>query len=263
MDPVFEFTAGSAAVLVSIPHDGRLIPPEIAGRMTERAQRIPDTDWHMGRLYDFTTALGASVLAAQYSRYVVDLNRDPAGGALYPGADNTEIVPSTTFDREPIYSAGQEPDAGAIAGRIERYWRPYHDRLAQAISEMRDRFGHVVVFDAHSIRSVVPRFFEGTLPDFNFGTASGASTDAGLAARTFAVLDRADGFTAADNGRFTGGYITRHYGDPAGGVHLIQLELSQRTYMNETDPFDYRPDRAATVQPVLREMLQAILDWAK
>lgn len=263
MDPVFEFTAGRAAVLLSIPHDGRLIPPEIAARMFGRALRIPDTDWHIGRLYDFANALGASVLAARYSRYVVDLNRDPAGEALYPGADNTEIVPSTTFEREPIYHARSEPDAAEIVRRIERYWRPYHDRLAAAIAEIRARFGHVVVFDAHSIRSVVPRFFDGVLPDFNFGTASGASADAGLAARAFAVLDRADGFTAADNGRLTGGYITRHYGDPAGGVHTIQLELSQRTYMSETDPFDYRPERAGLVQPVLREMLAAMLDWAK
>ncbi len=261
-EPVYAFSAGTAPVLVSIPHDGRLIPPEIGGRMTGEALRIPDTDWHVGRLYDFAGMMGASVLAARYSRYVVDLNRNPAGEALYPGADNTEIVPSSTFDRAPIYRAGEAPDEAEIAVRVRDYWQPYHDRLGTEIAALKDRYGRAVVFDAHSIRSVVPRFFEGTLPDFNFGTASGASADAGLAARAFAVLDAAAGYTAADNGRFTGGYITRRYGAPEDGVHAIQLELSQRTYMDEIYPFDYRPDLAGTVQPILRDLLAAILEWA-
>ena len=263
MDPTYAFTAGTAPVLVSIPHDGRLIPPEIRSRMTAQALRIPDTDWHVDRLYDFAAAMGASVLVARYSRYIVDLNRDPAGTALYPGADNTEIVPSTTFDRAPIYRAGAEPDDAEIAARVRDYWRPYHDRLDAEATALRDRHGRVVVFDAHSIRSVVPRFFAGVLPDFNFGTVSGASADGGLAARAFAVLDAAAGYTAADNGRFTGGYITRHYGAPADGVHAIQLELSQRTYMDETHPFDYRPDRADAVRPVLRDLLATILAWVR
>ena len=231
--------------------------------MTEAALRIPDTDWHIRRLYEFAGTLGASVLATEYSRYVVDLNRDPAGDALYPGADNTEIVPTSTFDREPIYKAGESLEDVEIAQRIETYWRPYHDRLAAELAALTDRHGYAVVLDAHSIRSVVPRFFEGTLPDFNFGTASGASANEALAARAFAELPHAAGFTSANNGRFTGGYITRHYGDPAQGVHTIQLELSQRTYMNEAHPFEYRPDLAGAVQSILRELLTALLDWAR
>ncbi len=262
-EPVYTFAAGATALLVSIPHDGRVIPPEIGDRMTGEALRIPDTDWHVGRLYDFAHGLGASVLAARYSRYVVDLNRDPAGEALYPGADNTEIVPLSTFEREPVYRAGAEPDTPEIAERIRLYWRPYHDRLGAEIARLKDRYGQVVVFDAHSIRSVVPRFFAGVLPDFNFGAASGASADADLARRAFAVLDGATGFTAADNGRFTGGFITRHYGAPGDGVHTIQLELSQRTYMDESHPFHYRPDLARSVKPVLRALLAEMLDWAR
>ena len=261
-EDIFDFTPGTAPLLVSIPHDGRSIPDDIAARMTDAALRIPDTDWHVGRLYDFAGELGAGVLAARQSRYVVDLNRDPGGEALYPGADNTEIVPLGTFDREPIYRPGEAPDAEETAERIARFWRPYHDRLAAGIAALRERHGLAVLFDAHSIRSVVPRFFEGALPDFNFGTARGASADPGLAASAFRVLDSAEGYTAVDNGRFTGGYITRRYGAPADGVHAIQLELSQRTYMDEAYPFDYRPDLARRVRPVLRDLLGAMVDWA-
>ena len=260
---IYDFTPGTTPLLVSIPHDGRSIPGDIADRMTEEALRIPDTDWHVGRLCDFALGLGAGVLAARHSRYVVDLNRDPEGRALYPGADNTEIVPLRTFDREPIYRDGAAPDAAETGERIARFWRPYHERLAGEIAALRERHGVAVLFDAHSIRSVVPRFFDGTLPDFNFGTARGTSADAGLAASAFRVLASADGYSAVDNGRFTGGYITRRYGAPADGVHAIQLELSQRTYMNETHPFDYRPDLARRVRPVLCQMLAAMIDWAR
>lgn len=260
-DAIFDFTPGTTPLLVSIPHDGRSIPDDIAARMTDAALRIPDTDWHVGRLYDFAGELGAGVLAARHSRYVVDLNRDPEGQALYPGADNTEIVPLDTFDREPIYRPGAAPDADETGERIARFWRPYHERLASEIAALRQRHGHAVLFDAHSIRSVVPRFFEGTLPDFNFGTARGASADAGLAAAAFRALAAAEGYSAVDNGRFTGGYITRRYGTPADGVHAIQLELSQRTYMDEAHPFAYRADLADGVRPVLRELLAAMIDW--
>ena len=259
----FDFTPGTLPVLVSIPHDGRDIPDDIAARMTPEALEIPDTDWHMRRLCGFAAGLGASVLAARRSRYVVDLNRDPDGAALYPGADNTEIVPLSTFDRESIYRAGAEPDPGEVADRIERFWQPYHRRLAGELAALRERHGRAVLFDAHSIRSAVPRFFDGTLPDFNFGTARGASADPGLAAAAYRVLDSAAGYTAVDNGRFTGGYITRRYGAPDEGVHAIQLELAQRTYMDESRPYGYRPDLAASVRPVLRDLLGAMIDWAR
>ena len=262
-DDIYDFMPGTTPVLVSIPHDGRTIPEGIAARMTDEALRIPDTDWHVGRLYDFAGELGAGVLAARHSRYVVDLNRDPSGAALYPGADNTEIVPLRTFDREPVYRDGAAPGEAEIEERVAGFWQPYHDRLAAEIGALRERHGVAILFDAHSIRSVVPRFFEGTLPDFNFGTARGTSADAALAASAFRALDSAEGYSAVDNGRFTGGYITRSYGAPADRVHAIQLELSQRTYMDEAYPFGYRPDLADAVKPVLREMLAAMVGWAR
>lgn len=259
----YRFEAGTVPLLVSVPHDGQNVPEEIAARMTDTAREIPDTDWHVQRLFGFAGELGASVLAATHSRYVVDLNRNPAGDALYPGAENTEIVPLTMFDRDTIYQPGEAPDDAEVAERVATYWQPYHDKIAAEIDRIRETFGFAVLFDAHSIRSEVPRFFEGRIPDLNFGTASGASANPGLASRAFNVLDTAEGYSAVLDGRFTGGYITRHYGAPADDVHTMQLELSQRTYMNEPHPFEYRPDLAASLIPVLRALIEEVLAWTR
>jgi N-formylglutamate deformylase len=189
---------------------GREIPADIGANLTAEALALPDTDWHIRDLYGFAAGLGATITSARYSRYVVDLNRDASGKSLYPGADTTEVCPTSTFRQEPIYQHGQR--------RLDLYWLAYHQELERAIVETRDRFGAVLLFDAHSISSVLPRFFESRLPDFNLGTADGASADADLTDRMFGVLDTADGYTAILNGRFKGGYITRHYSDPANNI---------------------------------------------
>ena len=261
--PAIDIRTGDAPLIVNVPHDGRDIPADINATMTTEALALPDTDWHIRDLYDFATELGATITSARYSRYVVDLNRDPSGVSLYPGADTTEICPSSTFRQEPIYTDGTPLADGEVARRIDTYWQPYHVELARVIAETRDKFGAVVLFDAHSIGSELPRFFEGRLPDFNFGTADGASADAALTDAMFGVLDAADGYTSVLNGRFKGGYITRHYGDPANSVHAVQLEMAQYAYMEEDPPFRYAPDRANAVRPVLRDMLQAGLDWVR
>jgi N-formylglutamate amidohydrolase len=263
MTDLYRFTPGTTPVLISIPHAGTDIPAEMAARMSEVALAIPDTDWHVDRLYDFAPALGVGMIVATQSRYVVDLNRDPAGKPLYRGADNTELVPLTTFDRVPIYRSGLAPDDAETAMRIARYWRPYHDRIAQELDALKERFGVAVLWDAHSIPSMVPRFFEGRLADFNLGSVRGASASPDLIGRVMAALDHGSGFSAALDGRFAGGYITRRFGRPADGVHALQLELAQSTYMDEAPPYRFDPVRAASLKLSLQRAIVALVAWAR
>lgn len=258
----FKFTEGSAPLLVSMPHDGIAVPLDLAECMTAHARTTPDTDWHMARLYDFAGELGASVLRPFYSRYVIDLNRPPDGTELYPGASNTELCPTLCFDESPIYKQGEEPGTSEIGARRDRYWKPYHDQIASTLAELKARHGIAMLFDAHSIRSEVPRFFDGKLPDLNLGTANGESCKPTLQAALTTVLENANGYTHVVNGRFTGGYITRTYGDPANGVHAVQLEQAQSSYMNENSPYDYREELAEGVRPTLRALLETMLEWA-
>jgi len=259
----YRFNAGRAPLLVSLPHVETGIPDDIAACMTAAGRGVPDTDWHVDRLYDFLDPLGASVIAATQSRYVVDLNRAPDDRPLYPGASNTGLCPLTTFDGQPIYADGGAPAGAGIEERRETCWRPYHDRLREELAAIKARHGVALLWDAHSIRSRVPRFFEGRLPDLNFGTAGGASAAPGLLSRLEAVAADASSYSWVANGRFKGGYITRAYGDPARGVHAVQLELSQITYMDEDPPFAFREDLAAGIRPVLRALVEAALRWVE
>ncbi|MGE0733827.1 MAG: N-formylglutamate deformylase [Alphaproteobacteria bacterium] len=259
----YRFTAGTTPVLMSIPHLGFTLPEALKPRMTEAALASTDTDWHLDQLYDFAPMLGCSVIAATYSRYAIDLNRAPDGTQLYPGASNTELVPLTSFDREPLYRNGYAPTQSEIEERRKLYWNPYHERLHAELRALRDKFGVAVLFDCHSIRSHVPRFFDGKIWDFNLGTADGKSADPELRRRLIDRLQNENGFTLAIDGRFTGGYITRQYGKPAENIHAFQMELSWATYMDESPPFAYRADLAANVKPALRRMLEAAVEWAK
>jgi len=261
---IFRFHEGQAPLLVSVPHSGEHVPASIQTRLTPAACALPDTDWHVPRLYEFAAGLGASVLVATHSRYVIDLNRDPDGQALYVGQDETGLVPTTTFDREPVYLEGLAPESAEEAGRLTAYWRPYHDQLAAEIARIRAAHGVCVLLDAHSIRSQVPRFFGGTLPHLNLGTRDGTSADPGLIREAMAVLERAPAaFSAVCDGRFRGGYITRCYGKPRDHVHALQLEMSQRVYMDEAPPYAYREDLAARIQPTLKHLLEAAIAWAR
>lgn len=259
----FRFRAGRTPLVVSMPHVGTHVPEVLAARMTPAALRLPDTDWHLEALYDFLDDLGANVLVATHSRYVVDLNRPPDDANLYPGQDTTGLVPLDTFARAPVYRPDAAPDAAEVAAGVERYWRPYHDRLAAALARLRAEHGYALLWDAHSIASEVPRFFAGQLPDFNLGTAGGAACTQAVQAAVVAVAERSPGYSTAVNGRFKGGYITRTYGRPAERIHAVQLELSQRTYMDERPPYWFRHDLARRVRPHLRAMLEVMVEAAR
>ena len=249
---------GSTALFVSLPHDGTLLPEDIVGSMTQKARLVPDTDWHVSRLYEFARDLGASVIVPAYSRYVVDLNRPPDDESLYPGQNTTGLCPLVQFSSEPIYHFGQEPSPEELRSRVDRYWRPYHAALRAELARIKARHGRVVLWEGHSIRSVVPYLFEGRLPDFNLGTAGGASCSNELQQRLIEVLESQADYTFVANGRFKGGYITRHYGKPGERVDAVQLELAQRNYMDE-DSFRYDAGRAANLQRVLRALLECCL----
>lgn len=259
MEP-FRFQAGSSPLLVSMPHVGTHIPPALAADMTEAGLGVPDTDWHVDRLYDFLGELGAGVIQATHSRYVIDLNRSPSGTALYAGQRNTELCPTSCFDDRPIYKEGKAPDAVAVAERRERYWQPYHDRLAAELAAIRGRHGYALLFDAHSIRSRVPRFFEGRLWDLNLGTGDGAAASPTVSQAVTAAAAGAEGYTSVLNGRFKGGYITRTYGRPLERIEALQLELAQITYMDEDPPFAFREDLARRLRPSLRQILAAMIE---
>ncbi|GAB3336939.1 N-formylglutamate deformylase [Marilutibacter aestuarii] len=254
----FTLHTGRTPLLVSLPHDGSLIPADIAARMQPAARQAPDTDWHVARLYDFARDMGASVLVPRYSRYVVDLNRPPDDVSLYPGQNTTGLCPAVMFSGEPVYLDGQAPGAGEIAERVERYWRPYHQALAGELERIRAVHGRAVLWEAHSIRSEVPFLFEGRLPDLNLGTAGGTSCSPALAARLRTVLDGQSRYSHVVDGRFKGGHITRHYGRPGAGVDAVQLEIAQLNYMDEDD-WTYAPERAADLQAVIRRLLECTL----
>ncbi|MCU1730985.1 MULTISPECIES: N-formylglutamate deformylase [unclassified Pseudomonas] len=262
MDKVLSFHQGTLPLLISMPHAGLRLAPAVERGLVDPARSLPDTDWHIPRLYDFARELGASIVAAEYSRFVIDLNRPEDDQPLYAGA-TTGLFPATLFDGQPLFEEGQVPSSAERAQYLEAIWRPYHDTLRQELARLKAQFGYALLWDAHSIRSHVPHLFDGKLPDFNLGTFNGASCDPQLAERLQAVCGEAQGYSHVLNGRFKGGHITRHYGDPANDIHAVQLELAQSTYMEEVEPFRYREDLAQPTQVVLRQMLEEVLAWGQ
>ena len=258
MTAIYTLHRGTAPLLISLPHDGTALPDDIAGRLVPEARRVPDTDWHVSRLYAFARDLGASMIVPTYSRYVVDLNRPSDDVSLYPGQNTTGLCPIVQFSGEPVYRPGMEPTPEEVAQRVDHYWRPYHAALVEEIARIKSAHGRVVLWEGHSIRAVVPFLFDGQLPDFNLGTAAGASCSLDLQRRLEAVLAEQKKYTFVVNGRFKGGYITRHYADPGNEVQAVQLELAQLNYMDE-DSFDYLPERAAPTQALIGKLLDAVL----
>ena len=258
---VFTLYRGTAPLLVSVPHAGTAIPPDIQAHYQPRALVTEDTDWHLDALYDFVRELGASLIIPRHSRYVIDLNRPSDNAPMYAGANNTELCPTRFFTGDALYQDGHAPDAAEIARRTQRYWQPYRSALEEELVRLRSQHGHAVLFDAHSIKSVMPWLFDGQLPDLNLGTVDGASCAADLRQSLSKVLQMQQQFSHVVDGRFKGGHITRHYGRPTQGWHAVQLEMCWRCYMPEEPPYAIDPCRSAHVMPVLRALVQTMIDW--
>lgn len=252
---------GSTPLIVSIPHMGTFIPPDIKSRMTDTGRAMPDTDWHLDRLYGFAREMGASILFSAYSRYVIDLNRPNDDTTLYAGQIKTGLVPLQSFSGENLYIDGEEPDGAETVNRISAYWQPYHDVLTEEIDRIKAAHGYVMLYDAHSIKSVVPRLFDGMLPDLNIGTVHTSSCAAGMETVVMQVAENS-GYSAVSNGRFIGGHITRAYGCPQEDIHALQMELACKNYMDEKT-FSYDAEKSAQLSLTLRAILSAMLAWGE
>ena len=256
----FKFSEGTIPLLVSFPHNGSHIPDSVAQTMTPAGKSSRDTDWFLDRLYDFPELSDASLLVAGQSRYVIDLNRPENNESLYPGQSTTGLVPLNRFDGESIYES--EPTVDEVQRRINEVWSPYHQQIESELARMTGQFGIAVLIEAHSIEPELPNLFEGRLPDFNIGTNQGTSCDSAISDAVMGVLQNQSEYSHVLNGRFVGGYITRHFGDPSNGRHAIQFELSQTTYMDEAAKV-WDQTKADQVQPVFRKIISGIKQWLK
>jgi N-formylglutamate deformylase len=270
MTPWLKVHRGNAPLIVSFPHSGTELAPQIEARIASSWLARKDTDWYVHQLYDCAQELGASTVRTALSRTVIDVNRDPTGVSLYPGQATTELCPLTTFDGEVLYVPGTMPDAAETADRRRSYFDPYHAALGSELERLRQTCDTVVLYDAHSIRSRVPRLFPGVLANFNIGTNDGASCAPALTHKIESVCDDT-GFSRVTNGRFRGGWITRHYGRPDRGIHAMQMELACRSYLDEPQdalspenwPALYDAARAAGVRKVLHDVLCACIEFAR
>ena len=254
---IVSVTRGSSPLVLSMPHPGTGLPAEVAAQLNARGAQVEDTDWHMRQLYGFAERFQPTIVEAGLSRFVIDLNRDPAGVSLYPGQATTELVPTTTFDGAPIWQTA--PDEAEIARRREAYFQPYHHALAAEIAHAKARHGFCLLWDCHSIKSVIPRLFPDTLPTLNLGTNSGASAAPSVEAAAATAM-AGSSFTQVVNGRFKGGWITRHYGQPAEHVHALQMEIALSAYLDdEAAPWAFAPGKAASLQATLAAMIEAAL----
>jgi N-formylglutamate deformylase len=256
-----EVTRGDGPVILGLPHTGTWLPQDMLDRLNDTGGALGDTDWHIDRLYAGLLP-GATTVRATFHRYMIDANRAPDDTSLYPGRNTTGLCPLTDFDGRPIYRPGAEPDAADTAARVAAYHAPYHAALAAEIDRVRATHGAAILYDCHSIRSRIPFLFAGTLPDFNIGTNDGATCGPAIEAAVTRLCRSATGYTCVLNGRFKGGWTTRHYGRPETGVHAIQMELAQSAYMDERPPWTWAADHANQLRQHLRAILETLADLA-
>ncbi|WP_419914118.1 N-formylglutamate deformylase [Hoeflea sp.] len=261
MDPV-EIFRGDSPVVLGLPHTGLFVPDDVEAGFNETGKALADTDWNIHRLYEGVLP-GATTVRATFHRYVIDANRDPTGRSLYPGQNTTTLCPLTDFNNDPLYLPGKEPNEAEIDRRLEAFHMPYHAALWAEIERIRSRHGIAILYDCHSIRSVCPFLFEGVLPDFNIGTNDGVTCDPDVERMTAEICALAEGYTSTLNGRFKGGWTTRHYGRPEAGVHAIQMELAQKSHlMTESHPYELDPLKAERLRGVLATILSSLEQWA-
>ena len=255
---VVEVLRGQSPVVLGFPHTGTYVPAEIADRLNDTGKLLTDTDWHIHQLYDGLLP-GVTTVRATFHRYVIDANRDPSGISLYPGQNTTGLVPTTDFDGQNIWKDGQDPTAQDVAVRLNDFHRPYHEALQAELERVKALHGVAVLYDCHSIRSHIPFLFEGRLPDFNIGTNNGTTCGDDFETAVFEAAGEARSFSSVLNGRFKGGWTTRHYGQPQNGIHAIQMELAQATHLaSETLPFAYDEAKAEALRIVLKQILERI-----
>lgn len=259
---------GEAPLIIAFPHTGTIIPPEIGKNLVSPWLARKDSDWGVDRLYAFAEKLDATFVRTANSRTVIDVNRDPSGVSLYPGQATTALCPLTTFDGETLYREGLEPDAEEVTRRRQLFFDPYHDALKAEIARLRRIHPLIIAYDAHAIRSEIPRLFSGTLPNLNIGTDDGRTASEDLV-RGIEACCADSKFSHVSNGRFRGGWTTRHYGDPARGVHAVQMELACRSYMDEPEqvndsnwPPAFSDARAAELRLVLTDILASCIAYA-
>lgn len=249
---------GDSPLLLAQPHGGLEIPDSILARLNQHGRALADTDWHISRLYADLVAT-ATTVSTPLHRYVIDANRDPADQSLYPGQNTTSLCPTTTFDGDEIYQPGEAPSRDEIQDRQQRYHQPYHDALGEQLQRIHQRHGYAILYDCHSIRSVVPYLFDGKLPDFNIGSNGGSSCDPAIETAVTRGCQSSRDYSMVTNGRFKGGWTTRYYGDPANGLHAIQMELAQCNYLLEQAPWTYDAGKADKLRVILATILDNLV----
>lgn len=255
MNPV-TVIRGSGPIVLGQPHSGTYVPDEIWRHLNELGRGLQDTDWHVPQLYDGLLD-GATIVRANFNRYVIDANRDPSGTSLYPGQNTTELVPTSTFDGVDIWH--DRPSDADISDRLERFHSPYHKALTAEIARVKAEHGCAVLYDCHSIRSKIPRLFDDQLPDLNIGDNCGVTCSRALTAAIDSECAKQSAYSHVTNGRFIGGWTTRHYGNPKNGIHAVQMELAQRQYLAcEKPPFNYDERKAEPLRDILRNILEKI-----
>lgn len=254
---MIEVHPGTGPIVLGLPHTGTDVPNHVWAAFNEGSRMLADTDWHVHDLYDGLLD-GVTTVRTRIHRYVIDVNRAPDGHSLYPGQATTGLCPLTDFDGRPIYPADMAPDEAEVAERLLTYHAPYHAALSAELTRVRDLHGCAILYDCHSIRSVIPNLFDGRLPDFNIGTNGTTSCAPVIEQVTADICRTAAGYSTVVNGRFIGGWTTRHYGRPADGIHAIQMELAQSTYMREAPPWTYNIGEADRLRTSLRRILEAL-----